>query len=170
MRITTIGVFQDRLKSEMIINELIAGGIGSTEISCLYIDRDGDMKDTQTTKKVESGTAKGATAGAVVGVIAGLAVANGVLPGIGTIFVAGPLLSVLGVTGTAAAAGAAAGIVAGGIVGSLVSLGISAEDAKIYEENLYKGNVVIVTRTQASTAKDVLQKNGASQVREYIEN
>lgn len=172
MRTTTIGVFETRIKNETIINELKAGGISDNEISCIYLDKDGDMRDEQTDEKVEDGAVKGATTGAVVGAIAGLAVANGILPGLGTIFVAGPLLmTTFGLTAAAATTvgGALTGTLAGGVIGALAQLGISETDAEIYMQNLEKGNVVFVTRTDKSTAKDVLAKNGAMEVREYIE-
>jgi hypothetical protein len=173
MRVTTIGTFSDRLKNETIINELRASGIADNEISSIYINEDGNLKDEQTGEKIEDGTIKGATAGAVVGAIAGLVVANGILPGLGTVIVAGPLLANIFGLGAAAATtigGAVTGAVAGGILGAFTELGVSAEDAKIYETSLAEGDVVIITRTDKSTAKDILIKNGANNIREYIED
>ncbi len=174
MKKTTIGVFHDRLKTEMIVKELHASGISNDDISCIYTDRDGEIKDSQTGDKIEIGAVKGVVAGGVLGALAGLVVANGIIPGLGTLFVAGPLVEILGLglTGAVAttAAGAATGAIAGGLVGGLVELGVSDEDAGIYEEHIKKGRVVIITRTDNGNAKDVLKKNGADDIREYIES
>src|SRR4051812_48074317 len=101
MKTTTIGIFTDRVKAEEAIDELKQNDIKDSDISCVYRDSDGDMKDAQTGEKVGDGAAKGATTGAVIGAIAGLVVANGILPGIGSLFVAGPLATTLGFTGAA---------------------------------------------------------------------
>lgn len=172
MKKTTVGVFPNRLKIEMIIRELQAGGIADSEISCIYTDKEGHIKDSQTDEKMESGAMKGATAGAVIGAVAGLVVANGIVPGLGTLFVAGPLVEVLGLglTGAIAttAAGAATGAIALGIGAALMELGVDDDDAMIYEESVKAGEVVIITRTEHNTAKAVLLKNKALRVREYI--
>lgn len=172
MKRTTIGVFPDRLKTEMVIKELLASGIKNSDISCIYTNSDGNLKDSQTNKKVESGSAMGAGTGAVIGAIAGLVVANGIIPGLGAVLVAGPLIEILGLTGAVAttAAGVVTGAVAGGILGALVELGVSDEDAKLYQQHLAQGNAIIITRTEILSAKDILNKNGAQEVREYIES
>ena len=111
---TIIGVFKDRYKAEAAINEIKSMGVADTDISCIYKDKDGDAKDSQTGDKVGSGAVTGATTGTVLGTIAGLVVANGILPGLGTLFVAGPIATALGFTGAAATAiaGAATGAAA----------------------------------------------------------
>ena len=172
MKKTTVGVFPNRLKMEMIINELRAGGLHESEISCIYADRDGVMHDSQADEKMGSGAAKGATAGAVIGAIAGLIVANGFIPGLGTLFVAGPLVQVLGLglTGAVAttAAGAATGAIALGIGSALMGLGVADDDAMIYEESVKAGEVVLITKTELDIAKEVMLKNKATKVREYV--
>lgn len=169
---TTIGVFADRQKANSVIKELEKSGIDNADISCIYTNSDGDVKDSQTNEKVEEGSMKGATAGAIVGAAAGLVVANGIIPGLGSLFVAGPLIQLLGLSGAVAttAAGAVTGAVAGGIVGALVKLGVSEEDAQLYQEHLKKGNALIITRTDSEIAKVILTENGASEVREYLES
>jgi uncharacterized membrane protein len=169
METTTIGVFPNRLKAEQAINDLKAAGIDDDEISCVYTDGDGDLKDSQTGEKIADGAAEGAGTGAIVGAIAGLVVANGILPGIGTLFVAGPLATALGLTGAAATtvAGAATGAAAGGLIGALTELGIDKDDAALYETHVKSGEVLLVTRTDAPVAHDIFSDNGATEVREY---
>ncbi len=168
---TIIGVFKDRYKAEAAINEIKEMGVADTDISCIYKDSDGDAKDSQTGEKVGSGAVKGATAGGALGAIAGLVVANGILPGLGTLFVAGPLAAALGFTGAAATAvaGAATGAAAGGLIGALSQFGISAKDAELYEEYVRKGEALVIVKTD-SEKYDVLgwfRNKGAEEVRNY---
>ena len=169
---TTSGVFSNRHKAEMVINELREIGVSDKEISCVYTDHEGDMKDSQTGEKIESGVATGATTGAVIGTIAGLVVANGILPGLGTLFVVGPLATALGLTGAVATtvAGAATGAAAGGLIGALSNLGISKEDAELYEKHIHKGEALVICRSDDIDVMDVFKKHGAAEIRQYNYN
>lgn len=167
---TTIGVFDTREHAEGAIGELRTLGIADADISYMY----GTPEGTATVvdgggTSVGSGAASGATTGAVLGAIAGFAVANGILPGIGSLFVAGPLAAALGLTGTVAttAAGAMTGLAAGGIIGALAGLGVSGEDAKLYEERVKRGGILVSARSSTSAVKDVFKKYGAAEIREY---
>lgn len=173
MKVTTIASFPDRSKTESIVHELRARGIEDEQISSVYLDSTGSIKDEQTEQKIEGGAMKGATTGGIVGAIAGLVVANGFLPGLGSVFVAGPLLTNLfGLGGAVATAlgGTVTGAVAGGLIGALTNLGVSEEDAQIYQDRLIKGDVVMITRTEHSVAKKVFEDNDATDVKEYMEN
>ena len=170
MTITTIGIFPNKTLTEKVIHELRASGISDTEISSIYKDENANLKDEQTVEKVESGTATGAAAGAIVGALAGLVVANGILPGLGSVFVAGPLLgNLFGLSAAAAttAGGAVTGAIAGGLAGGLIKLGVSEEDAKIYESSLQEGQIVMITRTDVSGVKDIFESYDAREIREY---
>jgi len=108
--------------------------------------------------------------GAILGGLAGLAVANGILPGLGTLFVAGPLATALGFTGAAAttAAGALTGAAAGGLVGALAGLGVSDDEAKVYEKRIKSGAVLVATKTANPTlVKDIFSKHGVEEINEY---
>ena len=166
---TTIGVFTTHASARGAIDDLRAMGVADADISYLYTNIDGDIKDAHTDSKVGEGTAAGATAGAVLGALAGLVVANGVLPGIGTLLVAGPLATALGFTGAAATtvAGAVTGLAAGGLVGALANLGVSDEDAKLYEDLVRSGNVLVVARVGALSAREVFMKHDAKQIGTY---
>lgn len=169
MTTITSGVFSNKHSAERAINELKAKGVSDSEISCVYTDSEGDMKDSQTGEKVGSGAATGATTGAVLGTIAGLVVANGLLPGLGTLFVAGPLAAALGFTGAAATAvaGAATGAVAGGLIGALSNLGISKEDAEIYEKHISKGGALVISKAGDVNAMDVFKNHNATEIRQH---
>ncbi len=166
---TTSGVFQNKFKAEVAINELRGMGVPDSEISCIYTGKDGDMKDSQTDEKVGSGAVAGATTGAVIGTVAGLVVANGILPGLGTLFVAGPLAATLGFTGAAATtvAGAATGVAAGGLIGALSQLGVAKADAELYEKHIGRGEALVICRSDDAEVVNVFKKNGAAEVRHY---
>ena len=91
------------------------------------------------------------------------------LPGIGTLLVAGPLAAALGLTGVAATtvAGAMTGLAAGGIVGALANIGVSEEDAKLYEDLVRSGNVLVVARSGAVSAREVFVNHGEKQIGTY---
>jgi hypothetical protein len=170
METTTVAIFKDRIDAEGAINELRAFGIADADISYVYNSDGKTVTEDGGGSNVKEGAASGATTGAILGAIAGLVVANGVLPGLGTLFVAGPLAGALGLTGAAAttAAGAMTGLVAGGLVGALGGLGVDAKDAAMYEERVKKGGILITARSMnPAGVKDVFMKFGAEEMREY---
>lgn len=170
METTTIGVFKDRNDAEGAINELRAFGLADTDISYVYSSPESHEVEIEEGADVGDKAATGATTGAILGAIAGLVVANGVLPGLGTLFVAGPIATALGLTGAAAttAAGAMTGLVAGGLVGALGALGVNASDAAMYEERVKRGGILVTARSMnPSGVKDVFMKYGAEEMREY---
>ena len=165
---TTVGVYSTHADAQRAIEELRAFGVADADISYLYTNVQGDVTDGNSGDKVASGTGTGATTGAVLGAIAGLAVAEGILPGLGGLIVAGPLAAALGLTGIAATtvAGAATGLVAGGLIGALVNLGISQEDAGIYQDFIKSGNVLVIAHADRST-RDIFIATGAKQIGQY---
>jgi uncharacterized membrane protein len=172
MNTTTIGVFSNHAEAEGTIEALKAAGVHNNEISYVYKNDNGDVKDEQTGEKMGSGAAKGATTGAVIGAIAGLVVANGILPGIGTLFVAGPLATALGLTGAAATtvAGAATGAAAGGLIGALTGLGVDKGGAARYENFVRSGDSLLIVRSETPGVMSILSDHGATEIREYVED
>ena len=166
---TIIGVFSLHTNAEHAINELRAFGVPEDDISYVYANKEGEVIDGQHGDEAGEGAAEGATTGAVVGAIAGLAVANGILPGLGSLFVAGPLAAALGLTGVAATtvAGAVTGAAAGGLIGALVGLGVSEDDAEMYEGIVRRGDILVIIRSASPDAKDVFARTGAREIREY---
>lgn len=173
----TLGIYESHNSAERAIKELMAAGVSESGISYIYTDNNGTMTDAQTGEKVGTGAAvgatSGATTGAIVGGIAGLVVANGILPGIGSLFVAGPLAAALGLTGATAttvagaATGAVAGAAAGGLIGALTQLGVNDTDAKLYESLVLKGDVLVIARTDSNNTKEVFEHTEALEIREY---
>lgn len=171
MHTTTLGIFEKREDAEGAISEVRSLGIADPDISYVYNSPENKttvVTDNQT--NVGSGAASGATAGAALGAIVGLVVANGLLPGLGTLFVAGPIAAALGLTGAVAttAAGAMTGLAAGGLVGALSGLGVDTKEAHIYEERVKRGGILVSVRsTSPVLVKDAFKKYGADEIREY---
>ncbi len=170
MHNVTIGVFQNSTDAENAISGLEKVGVDLTNVSYVYADSKGTpvVADTDGNAAAK-GAASGIGTGAVIGALAGLVVANGILPGLGTLFVAGPLAAALGFTGAAAttAAGALTGAAAGGLIGALSGLGVSASDAKVYEDRVRKGGILVTAVSSNPVVKNVFDENGAEEIREY---
>ncbi|MES2930211.1 MAG: hypothetical protein V4665_00285 [Patescibacteria group bacterium] len=167
---TTIGVFKTHAEAGQAINELHAFGVPESDMSYVYVNADGNIVDAHTDSKIGSGVATGAATGSVIGAIAGLVVANGILPGLGSLIVAGPLAAALGFTGAAATAvaGAATGAAAGGLIGALGNVGVSDADAVIYENFVRAGEILVIVNSSTLVTKDVFLKAGAREIREYM--
>ena len=165
--ITTIGVFQTHTAAEKVIQELRNNKINEKDLSYLYQNEEGSMKDGQGSEKISSAATVGASTGVVIGGIAGLIVANGIIPGLGSLVIAGPLAELLGVAGAPALIGAAATAVAGGFIGALTHLGVSTDDIHLYEEHVKKGGILVIARTDDMSTIDIFRKNDGKEVQEY---
>jgi len=141
-----LGVFTERNGAEEGITRLENSGYNPKDISIMMRDKHEahDIADNTGASVVE-GTLSGAATGGVLGALAGLFVATGVIPGLGAILIGGPLAAALGLTGAAATtvSGAATGVIAGGVLGALTSLGLSDEDARVYEESIKEGGILL---------------------------
>ncbi len=164
---TTIGVFTTHASAEKGLQELRNLDINEGDLSYLYKSHEGDVKDGQSGDKVIVATTVGVAAGAVIGGIVGLVIANGVIPGFGSLIVGGFLAEALGVDGATALAGAGTGAVAGGLVAALTSYGVSTDDTHLYEEHVRKGGVLVIARSAHAGIKEIFSKNGATDVQEY---
>ncbi len=134
------GMFRDRESTEHAYNTLHERGYNQDEVHLLMSDETRKKHfsdDTEIGTKAAEGLGKGSAIGGTVGAIAGAVAAIGtaiVIPGLG-FAIAGPI--------AAALAGAGAGGLTGGIIGALVGVGIPEERARIYEDGIKNGNVII---------------------------
>ena len=119
------------------VDALIAAGFVPERISMLVAEdaRGQHFRIQQGSKAAEGAVGGGVVGGTVGALIAGLA-AIGVIatPGVGLV-AAGPLVAAL--------AGAGTGGVAGGLVGGLVGLGIPEHAAKVMEQQVSRGGILI---------------------------
>ena len=136
------GLFRDRESAESAYNSAKSRGYTDDDVNLMMTDKtrdswfDGNADTALGSKALEgagAGSAIGGTLGAVIGGIAAIGT-NVLLPGLGLI-VAGPIVAAL--------AGAGAGGLTGGLVGALIGSGIPEDRAKLYEEGVKNGGVVM---------------------------
>lgn len=175
MKKLTIGIFPAREDAERTINKLHEElGISTEDISYLYKNTSNETVEVSTDEVTDISATEGAKTGAQiggsVGAIAGLAAAAGIVPIIGSIFVAGPLLAALGIAGAigTTAAGAITGAAAGGLIGALVSLGVEESAAKRYTDRVTAGNILVSAYGEKTNdVVEVMEKNGATDVQVF---
>ncbi len=134
--------FPDRATADRAFADLHSRGYSDKEIHVIMSDDTrkrhfgDDVMIEKGNKALPGAGVGGAVGGAVGATIVGLmaAAAAVALPGIGLVIV-GPLAGAL--------AGGAAGAAAGGLVGMLVGAGIPESHAKVYEQDLKAGSVVL---------------------------
>lgn len=171
MKKVVLGIFSDRTQAESAFHELEEIGHNPKDISIVMKDRkEAQELANDTGTDVAGGALSGATTGGALGALAGFLVGTGVLPGLGALLIGGPIAVALGLTGAAAAtvSGAATGALAGGLVGALMSFGLTEDDARVYEEGIKAGGILVavpVHESQEEEVREVLEENGADKVR-----
>jgi hypothetical protein len=173
MNRVVIGLFSETRNAQNAINEMEKMGLDPKNISLVMRDEGkARILSKDTGAHVVEGTTKGAVVGAMLGGLAGFLVATGVLgaTGVGALFIAGPLATALGLTGTAATtvSGAATGALAGGLVGALVGIGIPREDAKMYEQRIAEGGILVAVPAldkEVNEVKEIFNEWGGEEIR-----
>lgn len=151
------GLFENRDSAESAYKTALEKGYTPEEINVLMSDETrkkyygSTLAKTETSDKSMEGLAiGGAVGGTVVGTLAAVVALSStiVIPGLGLI-IAGPLAAGL--------VGAGAGSIAGGLLGALIGAGIPEEHAKIYENGIKKGGVVIVVNSHDENDDELLE-------------
>lgn len=139
------GMFRDRESAERAYGSLSSRGYTKDDVNLLmsdetrekYFKDDDNAGDTELGSKALEGaglgSAIGGTTGAVLGAIAAIGTTVA-LPGLG-LLVAGPIAAGL--------AGAGAGSLTGGLIGALIGAGIPEDRAKLYDEGVRNGGIVM---------------------------
>lgn len=163
MKQFTVGLFADRTVAEQAINHIHNElKVSNDDISYIYRNSDGDLKevdaDDVTTDTPAEGAGKGAVIGGTIGAIAGLAAVVGIIPVIGPLFAAGPLAAALGLTGAlgTTAAGAMTGAAAGGIIGALANMGVGKEKAQHYSDRVAAGDILVTVYSELDASRTLL--------------
>lgn len=170
---TVFGIFSETKNAEDAISELEEKEFAAKDISIIMKDRkEGEKLAHSTGANVAGSAVTGATTGGVIGGIAGLLIGIGAIaiPGIGPLLIAGPLAAALGLTGAAATtvSGAATGALAGGLLGALVGLGIPEEEARVYEDRIREGAILVAVPANSQNeglVKSILRDCGAEQIK-----
>ena len=164
---TIVAVYDQFDAANKAVQDLVNDGFSRDDIGLAVnnSERKGEFSNLETNvEKYEDVTgSEGGTFGAVVGGIAGAAVALTaiVIPGIGPIIAAGPLVALLG-GATGAVIGGTAGAISGGVAASFIHLGISDDEADLYAESIRRGNAVVTVtakdENQAALISDILRR------------
>ena len=140
---SVFGIYPTRNNVELAAAALKSAGFSGSDVSILLPEnvKSGELATEQSTKAPE-GAVVGVGSGAAVGCALGWLVGVGalVIPGIGPVIAAGPLVAAL--------AGIGIGGALGGFAGTLVGLGIPEYEAKKYEGELLKGGILVVVHCE----------------------
>ena len=136
------GTFRDRDALDRAVTDFRAKGYTDDDFHVVMNEdtrnryyADGDAAIDEGSKALEgagAGAATGGTLGGIIGAIAGIGGAV-IVPGIGA--VAGPLAGAL--------VGSGAGGAAGSLLGALVGAGIPEDHAKVYEDDVKDGGMML---------------------------
>jgi hypothetical protein len=157
------GIYASANIAENAVDQLLAAGFSSSDISVLLPDQDSTRafaheKATKAPEGVTAGTVAGGVVGGALGVLAGIGALA--IPGIGPLLAAGPIVAAL--------AGVGAGGTLGGIVGALVGMGIPEYEAKRFEGAVKNGGTLLSvhcdTPQEISRAKQTLRDTGARDI------
>lgn len=162
--IVAYGIYPDRQTFDRALEGLRAAGFRSSDISAILPDRDVTTKDLahQIHTKAPEGATTGAAAGAATGGVLGWLIGVGALmiPGVGPLVAAGPIVAAL--------AGAGAAGVAGGLVGGLVGAGIPEVEAKRFAGRIREGGYLLSVHCDdgdwAKRAEEILEATGGKHV------
>lgn len=149
-------LYEDFDKAREVVTALVDAGFQRENISIVASDAAGTYSSRlQTDDPEDVSGGEGAGFGAVVGALVGVGAM--LIPGIGPVIAAGPLVA--GLVG--AGVGAAAGAVTGGITASLIDLGVDEESANYYAEGIRRGGALVTVQaddTWADNAADIMNR------------
>jgi hypothetical protein len=140
---SVVGIVETQRDAEALIARLQADGFGTKDLSVLFPDTKGTSTfayehHTKAPEGATAGVGIGGVVGGTLGVLAGIGALA--IPGLGPFIAAGPIMAGL--------SGIAAGAAVGGISGALVGLGIPEYEAKMYEDRLKAGNILVSAHVQ----------------------
>jgi hypothetical protein len=164
---TIVAVYDNFESANKALQDLVNDGFSRDDIGLAVNNswRKGEYSNLEANvDKYEDVTGpEGSVFGGIVGGLAGAAVALTaiVIPGIGPIIAAGPLVALLG-GATGAVVGGTAGAISGGVAASFIHLGIADDEADYYAEAIRRGNAVVTVtakdKNQASLSSDILRR------------
>ena len=164
-----VGLFDEQSQAREAIEVLIESGIDCDRISIIVGDTAGEYTSYPEAGKTAEATgpgptAKGMMAGGALGGLGGVLLGLGTLmiPGVGPVLAAGPLIAGL--------LGAGTGVAAGGLIGSLAAVGISKEEAETYAEEVRRGETLVMVTArddEVDRVSNVLDDYGAIDVEEH---
>jgi hypothetical protein len=160
---TVSAIFKKRSEADRAFDQLEYAGFSQSQISLVMSEdtRNSYIKEINDKSKADEGAATGAGLGGLAGAVAGMLLAAGAvaIPGL-NIVVAGTFVSAL--------AGLGAGALTGGVVGGLIGAGIPEHEAKLYAEEIERGNFLVSVQTETAEeeakARKVFSQNNADSI------
>lgn len=143
--------YQTPAEASQAVDHLIAEGVPKGDISVMLSEQThGTHFAVKENTKGTEGAGIGAAVGGVLGAIGATAVAAAgiAIPGIGFL-AAGPIMTAL--------AGLGAGAATGGLIGGLAGLGVPEHEAKLYEEIVKDGGVLVGVSTHDDARKRLVE-------------
>lgn len=167
---TIVGIFDNYSSAEKTATQINENGLKTSDISILTKHPDNNLQ-TQTTltnpnppntnvNQIHDNVSDGVATGTVLGGLAGLLMGIGtvVIPGLGIIAAAGPIVGLL------------SGAVTGGVVGGMIDLGIPEDDSIYYESEIKSGKVFLsmnCSDENIEKVSSILKNCGAVEIKTY---
>ena len=151
MERTVVGLFDHREDAQNALASLREAGFAHGDTSIVSAEK---PEPVDLSSRMQKSIGAGAAVGAGLGFVAGL-----MIPGVGPILVAGPILSALG--------GLGVGALAGGFVAALTEAGIPADRAPFYADEIRRGRTLVAVRVhenQQQRAAEILARHQATDV------
>ncbi len=148
MTSTITATFKTRQAAEDALYKLESAGFTEEQVGLVVSDETrGKTFNIEKGSKTDEGFAAGVTTGGLIGAAIGGVMSAGALaiPGLNVV-ISGVLVSGLAGLGT--------GAIAGGLVGGLVGMGIPEHEAKLYEDEIMNGAILLVVKPENSDQKD----------------
>jgi uncharacterized membrane protein len=161
---TVAGIFPTMLEAHNVMRELEGIGIPENALSIVAGNESDRHKEylEKAQKASESTTAaaaSGASFGGGMGIVATLVALS--IPGVGPFIAAGAMATVL--------AGLGIGAVSGGLIAAFHHMGISHEEAPLYEEAVRRGSIMLIAKvddTAEPQVTDLMRRGGARDLRQ----
>jgi hypothetical protein len=162
MHQTVAASYETQADAIAAIEALGTTDIRDDQISLMMSEKTHRMRlATTDTDRVAQGSAAGGFVGLVLG--GAVALTSLVLPGAGLLVVSGPILALLSGMGVGAATG--------GALGALIGLGISETEARLIQQDIEAGAIVVAVSTtdqaQAERAVEVLRARHPMRLTRY---
>lgn len=168
-----LGIFRNVQSANVALASLEMRGYSKSDISVIATKEALGSQELKFENNMLRGVADTAMTGGLIGGFLGLLIGVGALtiPGLGLLFVTGPIATALGITGVAGAtvSGALTGSMVGGIAGAFKELGVEESLALEYEQDVKGGSIILGVETEDDDAHDVIKiltTSGASRVSE----
>lgn len=163
------GMFRDRESADRAYKSALDRGYTKDDVNVMMSDKtrdswfsDSDAEDTELGSKAMEGAGAGSAIGGTLGAIIGGIAAIGtsvLIPGLGLV-VAGPLVAAL--------TGAGAGGLTGGLVGALIGSGIPEDRARLYEEGITNGGMVMGVNPRNDEDADYFENDWRNNRGEHV--